>query len=110
MIKYVYIAGPYTNGGVVHNIQVAIDWAETIMERGFIPYIPHLTHLWDIYSPHPYDEWLEFDLHWLDKCDAVFRIVGESVGADKEVEYAKEHNIPVFDSVPELMKYAKEQK
>ena len=110
MIKYVYIAGPYTNGGIVHNIQAAIDWAETIMERGFVPYIPHLSHLWDIYSPHPYDEWLEFDLKWLDRCDALLRIPGVSAGADMEVGYALEHNIPIFNSVMELSKYVKEQK
>ena len=105
MIKYVYIAGPYTNGGVVHNIQSAIDWAETIMERGFVPFVPHLTHLWDIYSPHTWEAWLEYDLKWIDKCDALFRMPGESPGADKEVEYALEHNIPVFLSIVDLVKH-----
>jgi len=32
----------------------------------------------------------------LSKCDAIYRIPGESKGADLEVEYAKEHGIPII--------------
>jgi hypothetical protein len=56
--------------------------------------------------PMPPDYWYEWDLHALLKCDALLRMPGISVGADREVEFARAHGIPVFDDVPAVMFWA----
>lgn len=92
----VYVAGPMTTGDLIENIRNAINTAETIWEHGFIPFVPHLMHFYDIQHPHSYKEWIAYDLEWLRKCDAVFRMEGESNGADLEVTEARTKEIPVF--------------
>ena len=98
----VYIAAPYTKGDIGQNVKNVIDCADQLCQLGYTPYIPHLTHFWHIVSPKPVSFWYQYDLIWLDFCDALLRLPGESSGADKEVEYAKEHCIPVYYSVEEL--------
>lgn len=101
---HVYIAAPYTNGGKLINTFVAIDAANKLMELGYIPFVPHLTHWWDEYTSKLYYEWLEYDLHWLERCDALLRLEGYSEGADQEVAQAQEWGIPVFHSIADLQK------
>ena len=100
--RYIYIAGPYSNGDMVLNVREAVLAAEELIKLDFIPYIPHLTMFWHLITPHEYGFWLDYDLQWLDKCDALLRLLGDSKGADAEVEYAKESNIPVYYSIEEL--------
>ena len=92
----VYIAGPYTKGDVVVNIQRAIEAAEIIRELGHIPYVPHLSHLWHLASPHPWEYWMALDMEWLRACDAIIRLPGKSIGADMELEEAQKQGIPVY--------------
>lgn len=100
---YVYIAGPYSKGVVNHNVRDAIITAKHLVRHGFEPYIPHLSHLWDIVDPHPWEYWLQRDIKWLYKCDCVLRLPGESSGADYEVLTAKAHGLPIFNSIYELL-------
>ena len=99
----VYIAAPYTLGDVAVNVRRAIQAADELIEAGFIPYVPHLTHFWHIVSPKLWDFWLELDLCFLLKCDCVLRLNGESKGADREVEIANKAQIPVYHSVSEIV-------
>ena len=98
----VYIAAPYTNGDIGQNIKRVIDCADELCELGHTPFIPHLTHLWHLISPKSRDFWCAYDLIWLDLCDALLRLPGESPGADREVEMAKMWCIPVYYSIAEL--------
>lgn len=66
------------------------------MELGFDVFIPHLTLFWHFINPRPVEFWYEYDLRILTRCDALFRISGESVGADKEVTRAKELSLPII--------------
>jgi hypothetical protein len=100
--RYIYIAGPYSRGDTVLNVRNAVMAADQLMMLGFIPYIPHLTMFWHILLPHDYQFWLDYDLKWLDKCDGLLRLPGDSKGADAEVEYANEMEIPVYYSIEEL--------
>jgi len=84
----VFLSGPYNNGDTARNVHDAIMYADAILKRGHIPFIPHLTHFWHLVSPKLYEFWLEYDLKFLPFCDCVFRMVGYSKGADKEVEAA----------------------
>ena len=52
--------------------------------------------------PHEIDYWYKYDLEWLEQCDAVFRLPGESSGADNEVARAQELGLPIFYSFADL--------
>ena len=102
---YVYVAGPFTGDQTV-NTRLAIDAAESLRRAGFIPFIPHLSMFWYLIYPNDYEVWLRMDLAWIEKCDAVLRLEGESRGADREVAHAKERGIQVFGSIDELKIWA----
>jgi hypothetical protein len=98
----VYVAGPYTKGDVAVNVKRAMDMALELLDGGYAPYCPHLTHFLHIHYPHAYDEWLALDLEWLECCEAVVRLPGESAGADREVARAIELGLPVFSGYADL--------
>ena len=98
----VYIAGPYTKGDVVLNVRWAILIADQVLERGHVPYVPHLTHFWHLLVPHTWETWLALDLEWLRDCDVVLRLPGESVGADLEVAEALKLGIRVVYRIEDL--------
>jgi hypothetical protein len=100
----IYIASPYTIGWQNDNVKRQIDAAHLLMDKGFAPYTPLLTHFQAMVHPRPESDWLKLDLEYLKICDAVFRIIPRddkgniipSSGADLEEKTAKENNIPVF--------------
>ena len=98
----VYIAGPYTKGDVAANVRQAIEAADQLLTLGYWPYVPHLAHFWHMLFPRPYEDWMRLDIAWLEQCDAVLRLEGESAGADRETKRAGELELPVFTSVEEL--------
>ena len=104
MIK-VYIASPYTKGNMAVNVGVSLKAFDKLMKLGYAPYAPLLSHFVEINFPHPYNEWLDLDIEWLEVCDAVLRLPGESSGADKEVITANENDIPVFYTIKDLNNY-----
>lgn len=101
MIK-VYIASPYTLGDVAVNVKTQIDVADELISRGFSPFVPLLFHFQHMVHPRPYTDWISMDLDWVEVCDVVLRLPGESEGADNEVKHAIEQNIPVYYSLEEL--------
>lgn len=103
----VYIAGRMTNGGHengydIQSIRRAIQVSQTLLEEGFCPYCPQLSMLAEMIQPIPYECYLGMDFEWVGACDVVLRLEGESRGADREVEYALAHGIPVVYSLNEL--------
>ena len=98
----VYVAGPYTKSDPAVNTRNAVDLGSVLLDTGYTPFIPHLTHLWHLIHPRPYGEWLDYAMQWLSQCDVVFRMNGESNGADKEVQFALASGIPVVYSIAEL--------
>jgi len=98
----IYVAGPYSKGETAINVRNAILAGDKLLEMGHTPFIPHLTHFWHYISPKPWDVWLKIDQDWLEVCDAVLRLDGESKGADLEVELAKKLGKPVYYSLEEL--------
>lgn len=101
----IYLAGPYTKPDPCANTHAAIRMADAVADRGYVPFVPHLTHLWHTVSPKPYPFWLDQDMHWLRVCDVVLRFGGESSGADAEVAEAKRLGIPVVCSLDELEEF-----
>ena len=98
----IYIAGPYTKGDVAINVRSAILAGNRVLEKGHIPYIPHLTHFWHLLYPRPWSDWLMIDKEFLKLCDCVWRLPGDSNGADEEVALAINLNIPIFYSFEDI--------
>ena len=101
----VYVAGPYSLGDTQTNVDNAIDVGEQITQMGADPFIPHLSHYRHLRHPHDYQFWIDEDLRWLDVCHALYRMPGDSKGADGEVDYAEAHGIPVFHDLDELRRW-----
>lgn len=102
----VYIAGPYSDDPV-GGTRRAIDVAERLDETGIITaYVPHLNLLWDFAHSHTNEFWYDFDLCFLNRADALLRIPGLSPGADKELEFATDHDIECFYEIGELIAWA----
>ena len=98
MIK-IYIASRYSIGNKEENVKYAMSASNELIKLGFAPFSPLLSHYQDIYFPQPYKKWLELDLEWLHQCDCLFRLPGESAGADLEEEEALLYGIPVFKNI-----------
>jgi hypothetical protein len=103
-MKRIFISGPYTLGDVAQNVKRSMDMANALIELGYAPFCPHLTHFLHINNFQPYEKWLEIDSSFLEVCHAVIRMSGESKGSDKEVALAKKLGIPVFYSLEDLKK------
>lgn len=58
MAPRVYVAGPYSRGDVTENVRAAVRAGDAIAEAGGIPFIPHLSHLWQLICPHEYEFWI----------------------------------------------------
>lgn len=104
-MKKVFISSPYTLGDISANVRKQMDSFNELMDLGFAPFCPLLFHFQHIVHPRQYQDWLQIDLEYLSACDYLLRLPGESAGADREVEFAKEKGIPVFYSVEQLHVY-----
>jgi nucleoside 2-deoxyribosyltransferase len=105
----VYIAGPYSNPdplGVEINVCKAIDAGEEIEDAGLVAFIPHLSHFRHQRRPRSYEHWMAADFALLDRCDALLRMPGPSKGADREVAFAGNRGIPVFNDEAALLTWA----
>lgn len=100
---YVYVSGPYSKGDMALHVRNAIQAGDELLQHGYVPYVPHLSHFQHMIFPHDYELWLEIDFAWVKKCDALIRLPGESSGADREVELARSLGIPVYFSIQEFL-------
>jgi hypothetical protein len=99
----VYIAAPYSLGDIFINIRTVIEVADELLDEGYVPFVPHLTGFWHFHSPKHYDEWLDYDNEWLQVCDCLLRLDGNSSGADREVNEMTKLGRPVYDNIEELL-------
>lgn len=100
----VYVAGPLTAGDPVLNVRAAVQAGQRLLEAGLVPFVPHLSMLWHLVCPNPYETWIKLDLAWLETCDAVLRLPGRSPGVDGEVMRAFELGLPVYMDVDDLLR------
>ena len=103
MIK-VYIASPYTKGDVAVNVKNQLGAANELMDAGFAPFAPLYSHFQHMAHPRPYEDWMKLDFEWVGVCDCILRLEGESSGADREVELAKELGMQVYYSRKDVCK------
>jgi hypothetical protein len=112
-IKRIYIASPYSNGWQSDNVRRQMDASNILMDLGFFPYTPLLTHFQSMIHPRKERDWLNLDLEWLSASHALVRIKpiinGKEIlsnGADEEEAKARELGIHVFIfTTLEEMKY-----
>jgi len=90
----VYVAGPISSDPM-HGVHRATAISRKMFLDGMAPFVPHWDALWFLGEGH-WESYLEFDLEFVSVCDAVFRLFGDSKGADKEVKVAEELGIPIF--------------
>lgn len=115
MKKTVYIASPYTNGTKIDLVNLQIDAFHVLMDLGFHPIAPLLSHYTNLIRERDWKEWLEYDFQTILGCQMVVRLypIDEhglkipSKGADIEEEEAKRLGIEfhAFDSVEEMKEF-----
>lgn len=114
---WLYISGPYTKGDVAVNVKTAIEVADTLLRIGevnlhilhpVVIVVPHLSHFWHMLHPKEYNYWISYDLEYIKKCDALYRIEGESSGADGEVAFAVKRDINIITTKGEYLEWLKE--
>lgn len=98
----IYVAGPITKGDQFANVRAAMDAGRELMALGHAPFIPHVTCFFHLVHPHDYETWMAYDAAWIDVCDGLLRIPGESPGADREVAYATACGLPVWHAIEEI--------
>lgn len=97
MKPLVYIAGPYSHPDPVANTRRAIHLSLHIADTTDVDvYIPHLTLLAHMLRPQPVDYWYRMGRAMVEHCHGLYRLGGESIGADIEVDYALKLGLPVF--------------
>lgn len=105
-MKKIYVASSYSLGDPAANVRRQIDAGEELINAGFYPYLPLLSHYQHQIYPHSYETWTRLDDAWVSVCDALLRLPGESPGADREVELAEKLGIPVYYSISDLVSAA----
>lgn len=85
----VFISAPYTKDPSLWTAKT-IDFANIILKKGGIPFIPHLTHFWHKQTPKDWEEWVVYDTYWLEVCDCIVSMGLDtpSPGRDFERELA----------------------
>jgi hypothetical protein len=91
----------------MESIHDAIEIHFKLIELGYAPHCPHLTVFCELMAPHRilYETWLDLDMTYIELADVVYRLPGESKGADEEVAFAISKHIPVVRSLVELEHY-----
>jgi hypothetical protein len=111
----VYIASPYTNGDKLKLVRLQIDAFHVLMDLGFYPIAPLLSHYINEIRERDWKEWLEYDFQTIQECQMVVRLYPKdeygleipSKGADMEQEEAKRLGIEfhAFSSVEEMKEF-----
>ncbi len=102
--RYVYVAGPITRGDTLVNIRNGMLAGTELTKRGFVPFIPHNDFIQYILDPVTldYETILRLDLAWIERCDALLRLEGDSPGADREVAHAQKLGLLVTSDIEYL--------
>ena len=111
-MKVIYISGPLSTGDLIQNMRNAAEAAQTILDHGGAPYVPHLQSVtWQMFmgsrvgGVKDYDVWLPIDFEFVRRSDAVYRMPGYSWGGDREVEDAQAHGVPVFYTMSDVLMF-----
>jgi hypothetical protein len=117
-MNIIYIAGPFRGDGTIENkranIATAKKYVKIFIERNIGFYSPHLNIDQEIIELLGGENTFSWDMNFefLKKCDAIAILPGweNSNGTKKEIENAKEYNLPVFyldqeNAIEEIIKW-----
>lgn len=97
----VYLASPYALGDKERNAKASLEMALLLLKLGYEVHAPLLNH----WMPEQSCEiWMELDGRALATSDLLFRVRGQSKGADAEVIVATKLGIPIFYSLYSLLR------
>jgi hypothetical protein len=112
MRKRVYIACPISNGDKERSVETrtlnlkrATEAFDTLWKMGLAPMNPAFSACHPNWEDVPYRVWTEIDKPWVLASAAVYRVSGESLGADEECDLAFQNGIPVFSELSALAAY-----
>ena len=121
-IKRVYVVGPLTPKGIksanpaieyLINISDMVDISLEVFFAKYSPFCSALDFLFFIKSKKRITEAMikKYSKDWLEVCDAILLTPGwrKSSGSIAEVKLAKALDIPVFNTLEELLKYDKKE-
>lgn len=108
----VYLASPMsadTPEEVMRNVDKAMDFGTYLMSQGYVVQMPQLHEFLQAYQENTGQDlewthamWMDYDFELLARCDVLYRLDGESKGADMEGAFAKGRMIEVVYSFTEL--------
>ncbi len=101
----VYIAGPISRGNPFHNAHAACAVWLAFWEKAVYAICPHWSCLQDMVLPTAYEDFLAYDFGLIPHCAAIFRMPGESPGADRECAFAFGAGIPVYTDFDACVNY-----
>ena len=109
-MSWIMIAGPYSSGGAdtaarAANLRAMNEAALEVFQRGHTPIIGVNMALpvIGVAGDDRFEEiMMPISLSLADRCDAILRIGGPSVGADQEVERLRAAGKPVYSSLEEI--------
>ena len=107
----VYVAGKYNDKNIISildNIRLGIRTCTELLLKGFAPFCPWLDYQFSLVlreGEHIEKEiYHKYSLSWLEVSDCILVLSNykKSRGALREIEKAKELNIPIFYSIDKL--------
>ena len=100
MKHLMYLAGPMTSPNQADNASRAARMARKLehLHSGLVLFVPHYLYWANLAAPrdYTYEEWMNYDFSVIEHCEGLLRMIGESPGADREVEFALSRGLPVF--------------
>lgn len=108
-MKRVYVAGKLNADacGYIQNVHRMIIWAEKVRAAGFAVFVPGLDFLQGVvFGNWEYPDYFNNSQPWLDASQAVFLVPGweTSEGTKREIERAKQQNIPVYSDLAVMIR------
>jgi hypothetical protein len=112
----IFLSCPISNGDMAtdteieKNVAVAIAYETVLRDLEFAVVNPALSWFSHKFRPWSHDRWMEQAIDTMLRCDAVLRVPGDSVGADREQAFAETHDLPYFESVACLLEHERESR
>jgi hypothetical protein len=102
----VYIASAYTKGDQAMNTKFQIDIFNILLDLGFCPIVPLVSHFLHLVHPRPYEDWIKYDNALLPLYDCCLKFEHiPSSGADGEEEQFLQMGKRVFKDIFDLCEY-----
>lgn len=103
-MRRIYISGPIRVGDRNWNLYQSLMAHERLLREGFAVYNPMPSMQLPFNDAKFGGEILLLqDFCWIDVCDALLRLPGESIGGDLEVKHAEKVRVPVYYDLEALI-------